>query len=256
MSTSLTHFLFLIDKDCSSRGPDADYGTDEKTQLKLRLHDGLSRYLLKPYHPVKDQRHRVPATPTRDNPFQGPQNTLTGKPKSPPEQKEAQPPQDYGLPPRAKCASVQFRNVNLIAVGVAHMRALLAPRQVWNRPRGPSYPSPWNPLNVGRTHLCLCPFRDPLRFRLTLGRLMLPRKPHPLRHPGVLHDKIATNTEICTRGRFNQAHAQDSPLNLRGLPTHQSKRDAMAVPYMSKPLNVIHFRPPPSRLVSCYTLLS
>lgn len=137
MSTSLTHFLFLIDKDCSSRGPDADYGTDEKTQLELRLHDGLSRYLPKPYHPVKDRRHRAPATPTRDNPFQGPQNTLTGKPKGPPEQKEAQPPQDYGLPPRAKCASIQFRNINLIAVGVAHIQAPLAPRQVWNRPHRP-----------------------------------------------------------------------------------------------------------------------
>lgn len=135
MSTSLTHFLFLIDKDCSSRGPDADYGTDEKTQLKLQLHDSLSRHLSKPYRPVKDRRRYVPATPTRDNPFRGSQNTFTGKPKGPPGQKEAQPPQDYGLPPRAKCASIQFRNVDLIAVGVAHMRALLAPHQVWNRSR-------------------------------------------------------------------------------------------------------------------------
>lgn len=49
------------------------------------------------------------------------------------------------------------------------------------------------------TFLCV-PFRDPLRFRLTHKQTMLLWKPHPLRLSGVLHDIIATNTEICTRG--------------------------------------------------------
>lgn len=95
MSTSLTHLLFLDDKDCSSRGPDADFGTDRRDAASIAAR---GRHFTVPHgtlYPVKDWAHDLRPFPTRRDAFQGRAGERSAeKPKGSPGSGVTQPPNE------------------------------------------------------------------------------------------------------------------------------------------------------------------
>lgn len=135
----------------------------------------------------------LPAQPRR-NGVRGSESTLTRRLRDLPRFQQNACSACRELPRRG--ALRECSNIKLLAVG--RTRVAIAPGA-----------SPFLRGAASRQYTCVS-FQFSLSFRLTPKQTMLLGKPHPLRPSGVLHDIIATNTEICTGGDSTLPHGRAS----------------------------------------------